>query len=445
MTKIAVFIVMIFACLSSQAQVNIITTIAGNGMTGYEGDNGQATSAKFNRPYSICMDKEENLLCIDAFNHCVRKIELSKGIVSRFAGTGTAGFDGDGSSATDAKLYIPQGINVDTSGNIYISDGGNHRIRKVDKSTGNILTIAGNGNPGMGGDNGPATSAQLNGPAGICVYNNYLYIADYMNKRVRRVNLETNIITTVAGNGTNGYSGDGEAATTAQLNGAIDVTCDADGNVFVADTWNGVVRKVDVSTGIISTVAGTGTSGYSGDDGQATNAQLKELVGLFVDNDHNLFIADYRNGAIRKVNGNTGIITTVAGGVAGFGGDGDSATKAKLKCSDVWVDASQNIFIADYVNQRIRKVSSGVVMATGRIDKELESKLYPNPTKGTFTIQLPVNMAQVTIYNISGMQVFGLTCTAPQTEIDITNQPPGVYMVYVQCGDKKYVSKIIKQ
>jgi hypothetical protein len=260
---------------------------------------------------------------------------------------------------------------------------------------------------------------------------------------VRKVDLVSGIITTVAGNGTNGYSGNGGIATNAQFNGAIDVACDNIGNLYISDQKNGAIRKVDAVTGIISTVAGNGTLGYSGDNGLATNAQLDEPDGLFLDTHNNLFIADYRNGAIRKVDLTTGIITTVAGGLEGYGGDNGPATNAKLKCVDVSVDGYGNIYISDYVNQRIRKVNNAV--AVNGINKEIESKLYPNPTKGVFTIQAPIGISIVNIYNITGMRVYERTCTTTETEIDISSLPSGVYMVYVQCGDKQYVSKVVKE
>lgn len=259
---------------------------------------------------------------------------------------------------------------------------------------------------------------------------------------MRRVDISTGIITTVAGNGTDGYSGDGGPATDAQLKGILDVFCDKHGNLFIADQFNGCVRKVNSVNGIITTVAGKGTLGYSGDGGPATNAELKQPSGVFVDDNDNLYIADYDNGAIRKVDAATGIITTVAGGAVGYGGDGGPATNAKLNCTDLWVKDNGDIYIADYVNHRIRKVSNGV--AVNGIDKVVEGKLYPNPTQGVFTVQTPISLSLVTVYNAAGLRVYERTCTTQQAEVDISTQPPGVYMVYVLCGDKTYASKMVK-
>ncbi|MCF8448308.1 MAG: T9SS type A sorting domain-containing protein [Taibaiella sp.] len=428
-------------CLISQAQVNIITTIAGTGIAGYSGDGGPAVDAHLNSPYAVCLDLDNNLLFCDGFNHSIRKINFSTGIITTIAGTGIGGFSGDGSSASGAQLFLPQGVCTDINGNIFISDGGNNRIRKV-SSTGNISTIAGTGGAGAGCTNCPAINAELYAPAGLNVKGSYLYVSDCLNHKIRQVILTTGIILTIAGTGTVGYSGDMGLGVNAQFNSVLDVECDNVGYLYVSDSWNGVIRKINVASNIVTTIVGTGTIGYSGDNGPAVNAQLNEPTEIYLDKNNNLFIADYRNGAIRKVDGITGIITTVAGGIAGYGGDGGPATDAKLKCTDVCVDEHGNIYIADYVNDRIRKVNNAVDV--NGIDKGIESKLYPNPTKGIFSIHTPINISLVSIYNIAGVRIDERTCTTTDTEIDISNQPPGVYMVYVQCGEKQYVSKVVK-
>ena len=215
---------------------------------------------------------------------------------------------------------------VDASGNLYIADTGNNRIRKV-SATGIITTVAGNGSAGYSGDGGPATSAQLDGPEGVAVDGSgNLYIADTCNNRIRKVSA-TGIITTVAGNGSAGYSGDGGPATSAQLSLPAGVAVDGSGNLYIADSGNNRIRKVS-ATGIITTVAGNGSPGYSGDGGPATSAQLNQPAGVAVDASGNLYIADSSNNRIRKVSA-TGIITTVAGnGFDGYSGDGGPATSA---------------------------------------------------------------------------------------------------------------------
>ena len=246
---------------------------------------------------------------------------------------------------------------MDGAGNLYISDQSNQRIRKVTAATGIITTVAGNGTAGYSGDGGPATSAELNFPAGVAVDSaGNLYIADYNNSVIRKVHT-SGIMTTVAGNGTGGYSGDSGPATSAELYLPIGVAVDGAGNLYIADTGNQHIRKVDAS-GIITTVAGNGTAGYSGDGGLAISAQLDRPTSAAVDSAGNLYIADTGNQRIRKVNA-SGIITTVAGnGTNGYSGDSGPATIAELyNPVGVAVDGAGNLYIADLSNQRIREVN----------------------------------------------------------------------------------------
>ena len=217
------------------------------------------------------------------------------GIITTIAGNGIAGYSGDGGLATNAELNNPYGVAVDSNGNIYIADTNNNRIRKVNSTTGIITTIAGNGTAGYSGDGGLATNAELYYPYGVAVDSNgNIYIADTYNNRIRKVNSTTGIITTIAGNGTAGYSGDGGPATNAQLNYPYGVAVDSSGNIYIADTDNNRIRKVNSTTGIITTIAGNGNPGYSGDGGPATNAELYDPSGVAVDSNGNIYIADYR-------------------------------------------------------------------------------------------------------------------------------------------------------
>jgi sugar lactone lactonase YvrE len=226
------------------------------------------------------------------------------------AGNGTQGYSGDGGNATSAEFYGPCGVAFDSGGNLFIADTYNNRIREISTS-GIITTIAGNGTGGYSGDGGAATSAELHAPEGVAIdsYGN-IFIADRGNSRIRKVIASTGIITTVAGNGTSGYSGDGGAATSAQLNYAMGVAVDSSGNIFIAEVYNNRIRKVAASTGIITTVAGDGNNGYSGDGGIATSARLAWPEGVAVDSSGNIYIADRNNCLIRKVS-TSGIITTV--------------------------------------------------------------------------------------------------------------------------------------
>ena len=310
----------------------------------------------------MAVDGAGNLYIADFNNHRIRKVN-SAGVISTVAGTGTAGFSGDGGAATSAQLRNPQDVVLDAAGNLYIVDTGDHRIRKVN-SAGVISTVAGSGAQGFSGDGGAATAAQLNQPRGVALDGaGNLYIADWFNQRIRKVDTDGDI-STVAGTGTAGFSGDGGAATSAQLDNPYGVAVDGASNLYIADDNNNRIRKVD-SSGNISTVAGTGTAGYSGDGGAATSAQLDNPYVVALDGAGNLYIADGGNHRIRKVN-SAGVISTVAGnGMAGFGGDGGAATSALLNFPiDVAPDALGNLYIAEWVNNRIRKVDSDGVIST---------------------------------------------------------------------------------
>src|SRR5437879_547854 len=348
------------------ATSGIITTVAGNGFRGFNGDGGPATSANLTTPTGIAVDSSGNLFIADTENARIRRVDGATDIITSVAGNGTAGFSGDGGPATSAELSGPSGIAVDSSGNLFIADAGNERIRRVDATTGIITTVAGNGSAGFSGDGGPATGAGLFGPAGIAVDSSgNLFITDSLNNRIRRVNAATRIITTVAGNGMFGFSGDGGPATSAELLVPTGVSVDSSGNLFIADTENARIRRVDATTGIITTVAGNGSFGFSGDGGPATSADLNFPTGIAIDSSGNLFITDSLNNRIRRVNAATRIITTVAGnGTAGFSGDGGPAASAELDlsvplgCPCVALDSSGNLFIADAGNERIRRVDA---------------------------------------------------------------------------------------
>jgi sugar lactone lactonase YvrE len=281
----------------------IITTVAGNGTAGFGGDGGPATSARLNSPFGVAVDSSGNLFIADFQNHRIRKVDAITGIITTVAGSGptgflAGGFSGDGDPATSARLNSPFGVAVDSSGNLFIADSFNDRIRRVDASTGIITTVAGGGF--VFGDGGPATSARLDFPSGVAVDSSgNLFIADTLNERIRRVDASTGIITTVAGGGF--VLGDGGPATSATLVLPFGMALDAVGNLFIADRFNDRLRKVDAATGIITTVAGIGTAGFSGDGGPATSASLAEPVGVALGAAGNLFIADSSNQRIRRV------------------------------------------------------------------------------------------------------------------------------------------------
>lgn len=319
-----------------------------------------ATSVPLLLPSAIAYDAHGNLYIAEAAGHDIRKVDAA-GNITTVAGTGAQGFSGDGGPATSAELDSPQGVAIDSSGNIYIADTHNHRIRKISTATGIIATIAGTGIAGYSGDNASAASAQLDLPTAIALdASGNLYIADTANHRIRKIDATTGIITTVAGNGTEGYSGDNGPATAASLDSPTGLAIDASGNIYIADTHNHRIRKITAATGIISTVAGTGTPGYSGDNAAAATAKLALPHGLAIDAAGNLYIADTRNQRVRKIAAATGQITTIAGqGIQTFSGDNAAAATASLDTPRA-ITASPTglITLADTANQRIRRLDS---------------------------------------------------------------------------------------
>jgi sugar lactone lactonase YvrE len=409
-------------------QTGIISRWAGIYLGVYSGDGGAASSAGLHRPHQIVFDAAGNMFIADRGNHRIRKVSAATGVITTVAGTGTAtgSIDGeignpldnlgDGLPATEASLNLPWGVAVDAAGNLYIGDTGNHRVRKVSAATGRIATIAGNGVFGFDGqEEVPATTSSMAGPNALSLDGQgNLIIADshfdlydlppeeeHVYHRVRRLNLGTGIIATVpdtvglgashaiadaagniyiadhwlnkiwrntdtlAGNGTLSFAGDGHPARYARFNGPGALAFDAAGHLYVADQHNHRVRRVHADTGVVTTVAGNGSDRTAGDNGQAASGSLRWPADLAIDASGNLYIADYAANRVRKVTAATGVITTVAGnGTPGFGGDGGQAKLALLAApTGVAVNGAGDLFIADSDNNRVRKVSA----ATGII------------------------------------------------------------------------------
>ena len=313
--------------LAASANAARIITFAGTGEAAFHGDGKAATSAAIVMPSGVAVDQAGNVFITDYAANRVRRVDASTGIITTIAGSGPTqllggDFWGDGGLAVDAALNAPNGIAVDQQGNIFIADSQNHRIRKID-TRGIITTVAGNGERGYSGDGGPAVEASLWKPEGVAVdaFGN-LYIADEANDRIRRVDASTGIITTVAGRGRGSPAedvGDGMPASEALLYSPTSVAVDSEGNLFIADSGHNRVRRVDAKTGIITTVAGSGVDGFSGDGGPAVAASLSYPFDVKIAPDGNLYISDYANHRIRKVDLRSGIITTVVGsGPAGL-------------------------------------------------------------------------------------------------------------------------------
>ena len=338
----------------------IISTIAGTGVAGYSGDGGPATLAELNQPWSLIMDATGNLYFSDAANQVVRKIDTT-GIITTVAGNGIAGYGGDGGPAIQASLNTPSGVAVDTIGNLYIADRFNHRVRIVDP-TGIINTFAGNGIQGFTGDGGPATSAEIGNPKGLLVQGNQLLISNAGAGRVRVVGFLSKIINTFAGFIT-GFDGDGNPPLATDFDRATGMFFLSDGSLLVADSLNDRVRRVAASA--TTTLAG----GWVGDNGSALKADFADPENLAFDSAGNYYIADYSGNRIRKVD-TTGKITTVAGnGTSGYSGDGGLATQAQIYLPlGVAVDPTGNLFIADTSNLVIRKVDTSGTIKTFATD-----------------------------------------------------------------------------
>src|ERR1700694_372805 len=338
-----------------------ITTAAGTGTLGFNGDIRAATSAQLNEPFGVAVDGNGNIYIADTYNQRVRRVRVT-GQITTAAGTGTQGFNGDNQAATSSQLAAPRGIAVDGGGNLYIADTGNERVRRVDKITGQITTVAGNGGYGFNGDNQPATTAQLKTPYGVAVDSSgNVYIADTFNERVRRVDALSQQITTAAGTGIEGFNGDTQPGSSAQVAFPYGVAVDGGGRLYIADAVNQRVRRVDV-TGQITTAAGTGTQGFNGDNQAATSAKLTFPAEVAFDRGGNLYISDTGNYRVRRVDAVTQQIITVAGsGVRGFNGDNQPAISTQLNYAyGVAVDRSGTLYVADTGNQRVRRGDGGV-------------------------------------------------------------------------------------
>jgi hypothetical protein len=405
--------------LCTPALAQVISSVAGNGSPTYSGDGGPATEAGMTA-LGLSVDAAGNLYIADQGNHRIRRVDTS-GNISTVAGTGTAGILGDGGPAIDAQLKFPQGVFVDAAGNLFIYELGTHRIRKVD-TQGIISTVAGAVTAGYAGDGGPATDALLDTPGGLFVdAAGNMFISDGDNHRVRKVSAADGTISTVAGTGAGEFGGDGGPATEASLRIPAGLFVDAAGNLYIADAGNMRVRKVDAA-GTISTVAGAGALGFSGDGGLALEAEFDRPQSVFVDGLGNLLIADRGNHRIRKVDP-TGRITTVAGSGdtggrgGGYAGDGGPAIDALLKGPQGVVVTSGAIFIVDRFNNRIRKVAASMTAVLESHDQSLPqstslSQNYPNPFNPETTIRFDLSQSgeiDLFVYDLVGQKVATLS------------------------------------
>lgn len=350
------------APLASAAKPNspsaVIDTLAGGGNVG---DGGLATLARFNLPGGVTEAPNGDVVVVDFGNHRVRLIDRKTGIIRTIAGTGEAGYNGDNIPADQARLTRPEFAVFNSDGDLYIADSYNNRIRRVSHVTGLISTVAGTGERGFSGDGGAATSANLHFPEGIAVdFAGNLFISDTVNRRIRRVDARTGIIETYAGTGSIATNAEGTPAANAGFLRLARIAVDRSGNVYVADSPSHRLLFIDAKTRLMRTFAGTGKPGFSGDGEQAVNAELSFPEGVVVAPNQDIYFADVGNHRARKIDARTGIISTVAGtGDKGFSGDGGPANLARLwSPGRVWVGSSGDLIIADILNARIRRVDA---------------------------------------------------------------------------------------
>ncbi len=436
--KLLILLFCVFAAQIGLGQ--IITTIAGGGTMGL-GDDSAATAAELYGPIGIAVDSAGNIFIGDRDHNRVRKVSTD-GIITTIAGTGVAGFSGDGGDATNAQLNHPFGLTVDKRNNIYISDAYNYRLRKIDAS-GKINTIAGNGSTTYNGENIIATSAQI---APICVAIDAIgniYISNG-NARVSKINT-SGFISTIAGIGIRGYTGDNGAATLASLNVPYGIAVDVFGNVYIGDDESNCIRKITVS-GYISTVAGTGLPGYSGDNGPATLAQLNRSCGVTVDDLGNVFITDAMNCRVRMVNSMGGISTIAGNGICGYSGDGDLAISAQVNSpTSVHVNHSGDIYICDFGNYRIRKITNtvGVKSINGFTNT---FSAYPNPSNSNITVSVKTALSEpikLSVSNLLGQVINEFTITTnKENEINL-DVPDGLYFLSAKTPTGRVSQKIL--
>ena len=441
--KILFFLLILFTCSFSGSYAQMITTIAGNGIYGYSGDDSAATAAKIGIPEYAFADSYGNVYIAEQLPPAVRKVNTS-GIIMTIAGDGLtlSGIAVNGAPATGNTLAAPEGVTADMAGNVYIADPSQHRLLRV-STAGLIYTIAGGGFSMA--DNIPADSAAITPIDVVVDKTGNIFITS--GDQVRKIDT-SGIITTIAGTGTPGYSGDGGPAIAAKLHTPRRITLDKTGNLYIVDYSNSVIRKVNTA-GVISTIAGiAGDIYYGGDGGQATAATFYFPTGVDVDDFGNIYVSEQSN-RVRKING-YGIITTIVGtGTAGYSGDGGLADTAEINSpTGIYVDPSGNIYIADFDNHRIRYVHAppGLAVSPLRTNNEI-IKVYPNPANQYLVVNYSEGGADgYSISNMVGQTVAKGTLDLPEAHIDITVLPEGNYILNifknnVPCGNTLFVKQ----
>jgi hypothetical protein len=425
----------------------IITTVAGGatGHGGYWGDGGYATACQLNSVPSVALDTTGNIFI--AAKDRILKVNVASGIISTIAGTGVLGYNGDNIPATNAQLNWATVVAFDAIGNLYIADGENYRIRKIDVTTGVISTYAGNGVLGSSGDGGPATAASfLTGWIHFDIRGN-LYIGD--RRKIRKV-APSGIITTFAGTGLVGVTGENVPATSTTISSPLGISSDVRGNVYFADT-TGAIRKINASNGFITRVAGTGDNirnPFSGDGTSATSCHIAP-IGLAIDYSGNIYIADGNNYRIEQVNANATINTVAGSGISGYVGDNGSPTLAKLNLPQgITLDTCGNLYIADFGNNVVRKVTFPHChyLRVTEPNSYTNISTFPNPAHDFLNAENIYDKTEYIIFNTIG-QVMRQGVLKPGSNIISLNLlPAGIYLLeLIDESKQRIVKKVIKQ
>ncbi len=407
----------------------VINTVAGTGTYGTTGDGGSARSANIAAPQGVAVNRSGDMYIV--YGSTLRKVSGTTGVIS--------------SISISSTVISAANVWVDESDNVYITDRFHDQVFKVAGSS--ISVHCGNGHQGRTGDGGDCHDGTFMIPAASCVDGmGNTYIADYGSNEIRKVNT-SGILSRVAGTGTSGFSGDGGSAVLAKISAPSGVACDHDGNVYFTDKGNHRIRKIDIATGNISTICGTGTAGFSGDGSAAVSAQIKSPTGISIDLAGNIFFCDNGNNRIRKINVD-GIITTIAGtGIAGYSGDGGSPLAAKISNpTGVWVDESASVYIADASNNRIRKISFSPTGPKASLGENETNRLTvsPNPSSGLVTLTVSEDMLNqpVQVVALDGRVVYSSTIVSLNQEISL-DQPAGIYMIEVLGTSGKTTQKLV--
>jgi trimeric autotransporter adhesin len=430
-------LLLLLPCRGSYAQV--IVTVAGTGINGYSGDGGPATNAKMSGPSSLVFDKNDNFYFTEEGNATIRKVTPS-GLISRFAGNGTSGYSGDGGPAINAEIDGGGGLAVDKWNNIYLADGSNHSIRKI-TTDGVIHTIAGTGIAGYNGDGISALSAQLNQPQGVGVDDTgNVYICDRVNFRLRKVDTFGNI-STIAGTGIMGFAVDGARADTAAINESWYVVVDKNGDIYFIDKTR--IRKIAAADHRLSTVAGNGIDAFSGDGGPATAAAIGTQYFTF-DSVGNMFLAEGTN-RIRKIDTN-GIINTVTGnGLVGYDPEGVNLPVARLNMpTGIAFSPAGELYFTEKSGAKVRKITQAWDGVNEVSAKDNRLELFPNPARHTVSISVrsEAEEASVTIADVTGAVVARKTITCNVAHTIATPWPKGIYMVCVVVGDATITKQV---